>query len=309
MTHSFSTWIYLQGCRQHNLKNISLKIPKQAIIIFTGVSGSGKSSLAFDTLFAEGQRRYLEYLSAQARIWIKQMPKPDVDLIEGLSPTLAIRQGQHALFSKGTIATYTDIYDFLALLYASIGEQYSPITGKRLIRYSQQEMVNLILKEYPLGTRLQLLAPITLLRESANQAIIRLQQMGFVRLKIQGEEWTGETALPSNDLIHELDVVVDRLEIKEGIRERLATSIETALELNQGILKIQEGRDGPIRYLTEIYVCPETSFAFAPLTPLDFNFNSPRGACPTCHGQGGQEEIIPNLLFKNSNSSFIEQIL
>lgn len=306
MKHSPSLWIYLQGCKQHNLKNISLSLPKMAITILTGVSGSGKSSLAFDTLFAEGQRRYLEYLSSQARIFVKQVAKPKVNMIEGLSPTLAVGQGRQALFPRGTVATYTDIYDFLALLYANIGEQHSPATGKRLIRYSRQEIIDLILKEYPPGTRLQLLAPIKLQKENAEQAITRLQQMGFIRLKMDGKEWSGEDSLPPLESISQLEVVVDRLEMKEGIRERLATSIETALDLSQGILKIQEGRTGPVRYLTEIYVCPETSLTFAPLEPIDFNFNSPRGACAVCQGRGGQEEVNPGLLFER-HFSLIEQ--
>lgn len=304
----FSTWIYLKNCRQHNLKNISLSLPKHAITVFTGVSGSGKSSLAFDTIFAEGQRRYLEYLSSQARTWIKQMAKPNVDLIEGLSPTLAVGQGRYELFPHGTVATYTDIYDFLALLYANIGEQHSPITGKRLIRYSRQEIIHIILNDYSMGTKLQLLAPIKLHHENAHQAMSRLQQMGFIRLKIQGEEWTSEMPPPPLESISQLDVVVDRLEIKEGIRERLATSLETALDLSQGILKVQEGRSGPIRYFTEIYICPETSHAFAPLEPPDFNFNSPRGACPSCQGVGGQEEVNSDYLFDDLQAPFIEQV-
>jgi excinuclease ABC subunit A len=305
---TFSSWIYLKGCRQHNLKNLSLSLPKHAITVLTGVSGSGKSSLAFDTLFAEGQRRYLEYLSSQVRTWIKQMAKPEIDLIEGLSPTLAVGQGRYELFPRGTVATYTDIYDFLALLYATVGEQHSPTTGKRLMRYSRQEMINLILQKYSIGTRIQLLAPIKLHRENAHQAITRLQQMGFIRLKIENEEWTSETPLPPPESISQLDVVVDRIEMKEGIRERLATSVETALDLSHGILKIQEGRTGPIHYLTEIYVCPETSLAFAPLEPADFNFNSPRGACPICRGEGGQEEVNPDLLFEDRHSSLTEQV-
>jgi excinuclease ABC subunit A len=305
----FLSWIHLKGCRQHNLKNFSLSLPKSAITVLTGVSGSGKSSLAFDTLFAEGQRRYLEYLSSQARIWIKQMAKPEVDLIEGLSPTLAVGQKRYELFSRGTIATYTDIYDFLSLIYANVGEQHSPATGKRLIRYSRQEIISLILKDYPSGTRLQLLAPIKQLhKENTLEAISRLQQMGYIRLKIDGEEWTSDQPLPPLESVSQIDAVVDRLEIKEGIRERLATSIETTLDLSQGIIKIQEGRSGSIRYLTEIYVCPETSLAFAPLEPADFNFNSPRGACPVCRGQGGQEEINPAMLFEDSPSSLAEQV-
>lgn len=282
--------IHLKGCRQHNLKNLSLFLPKNQITVFAGVSGSGKTSLAFDTLFAEGQRRYLEHLSPQTRTWIKQIAKPDVDFVEGLSPTLAVGQKRVALFSRGTVATYTDIYDFLALLYARIGEQHSPITGKKLTRYSRQEMIHLILKNFPIGTKIQLLAPVKLQRENAHEAINRLQQMGFVRLKIDGVEWTNEMTLPPLESISQIDVIIDRLEIKEGIRDRLAPSIETALDLGQGILKIQEGKNGTIQYMTEIYVCPETAYSFVPLEPIDFNFHSPRGWCPACQGKGGESE-------------------
>lgn len=285
----------LRGCRQHNLKNISLDIPCQKIVVITGVSGSGKSSLAFDTIFAEGQRRYLEYLSLKTRSLIKQLPKPAVDLVEGLSPALAIGQGKQTLYSRGTVATYTDIYDFLALLFANLGEQHSPSTGKRLIRYTRQEIIHLLLTEYPEGTRLQLLAPIKLNREPPEEAIKRLQQMGFIRLQLNGQEWLSDSPLPPLDASTQLDVVVDRVEIKEGIRERLSSSVETAMDLSQGILKIQQGRQGEIRYLTEIYICPETSLSFAPLKPNDFNFNSPQGACPICQGQGGQEQVNPDL--------------
>jgi excinuclease ABC subunit A len=301
-------YIFLQGCRQHNLKNLTLKIPKQATTVITGVSGSGKSSLAFDTLFAEGQRRYLEYLSPQARSLIKQMPRPQVDLIEGLSPTLAIGQGSQHLYSRGTVATYTDIYDFLGLLYVSVGEQHSPATGKRLLRYSRQEIVELILNEYSNGSRLQLLAPVKLQNEKADQAIIRLQRMGFIRLRINGQEWTSEDPLPILNDQTIIDVIVDRLEIKEGIRERLAHSIETAMDLSQGILKVQEGKEGVIRFFTEVYVCPETGISFAPLEKADFNFNSVRGACPSCQGLGGYERVNPDLILNQLEWSIPEQV-
>lgn len=305
MEHSF---LRLRGCRQHNLKNLSLDLPKNQVIAITGVSGSGKSSLAFDTIFAEGQRRYLEYLSPQTRSLIKQMPKPEVDLVEGLSPSLAIAQGKQVLYPRGTVATYTDIYDFLMLLFAHVGEQHSPKTGKRLLRHSRQEIIELILKDYPIGTRLQLLAPIKRQKEEAKETIKRLQQMGFIRLNLNGQEWLSDTPLPDLGLSPQIEAVVDRLEIKEGIRDRLSGSVETALDLSQGILKLQEGRNGPIRYLTEVYVCPETGLSFAPLGPADFNFNSPHGACPVCQGQGGQEQAQPDLLIWDSETSLSDQV-
>ncbi|MBA3722301.1 MAG: excinuclease ABC subunit UvrA [Parachlamydiaceae bacterium] len=300
--------ISLRGCRQHNLKNISLSIPKQSIIAIVGVSGSGKSSLAFDTLFAEGQRRYLEYLSPQARSWIKQMPKPDVDLIEGLSPTLAIGQGRQTLYSRGIVATYTDIYDFLALLYANIGEQHSPATGKKLTRYSRQEIIELILKEYPTGSRIQLLSPIKLREENPHETIHRLQRMGFIRLRLNQQEWTLEDTLPTSDSIKDIDVVVDRLAMKEDVRERLTNSVETAMDLSQGVLKVIEGNNGAIKFYTEIFVCPETGMSFAPLETSDFNFNSPRGACPVCQGQGGQPKVQKDLLYFDPEESLSEQV-
>jgi excinuclease ABC subunit A len=263
--------------------------------------------LAFDSLFTEGQRRYFEYLSSQARNWIKQVPKPAIDYIEGLSPTLAVSQGRCSLSTRGTIATYTDIYDFLALLFAKIGEQYSPITRQKLTRFSRQEIIENILREYPLKTRLQLLAPLSLGEEKLEDAVHRLQQMGFARLKFGEEEWTGDTPIPSSDF-STIDVVIDRLEIKENIRERLATSVEMALELSRGILKIQEGKQEPTRFLSEVYVCPETSFSFAPLEPIDFNFNSIRGACPLCNGKGGTAKINPTWLFDPPYPPLLEQI-
>lgn len=301
------SFVHLKGCRQHNLKNLSLQIPKNSITVITGVSGSGKSSLAFDTLFAEGQRRYLEYLSPAARSSIKQMPKPDIDIIEGLSPTLAVGQGRQALYAHGTVATYTDLYDFLSLLYVKIGQQYSPFTNQRLVRYSRQEIIELILQNYPPGTRLQLLAPISLKREGFAEALNRLQQMGFVRFKVNDQDWTVDEVLPAEP--KSIDVIVDRLEMKEDIRERLSGSIESAMDLSQGILKIQEGKQGAVRYLTEIYVCPASGLTFQPLASQDFNFNSPRGACPTCQGQGGWDHVQADLIDWDQEISWGEQIL
>lgn len=273
----------LKGCRQNNLRNFSLTLPKQQVIAITGVSGSGKSSLAFDTIYAESQRRFLEYLSPQVRRWIKQMPRPEVDLIEGLSPSLAIDQHRRALSSRGTVATHTDIYDFLCLLYARVGVQHSPATGKPLSRLTKQQISEAILQDYPIGSRIQLIAPIRRDRETLSDAVQRLQKMGFVRLRIDGIELEEGQELP---LSGQVEVVVDRLQMHEGVRDRLGASVITALELSHGILKVQEGTRGAEAFYTEVYLCPESGMAFAPLTPADLNPNSPHGACPNCQGAG-----------------------
>lgn len=265
--------LVIKGCRQHNLKDISLKIPKHCIVAFTGVSGSGKTSLAFDTIYAEGQRRFLEYLSPNARRLIRQMPKPEVDLIEGLSPTLAVSQTHRSLTSKSTLAMHTDLFDFLALIYAHIGEQHSPATGKRLTRYTRQEIVDKLLKTYPEGSRLQLLAPMRLGTESVAQAVGRLQKLGFLRLRLGGVEFEVGQHIPEGT--GALEVVIDRLQMQEGIRERLTASITTALDLSRGILMVQEGREGAVQYFTEIYLCPDSGLNFVPLRPRDFRSLSP----------------------------------
>ena len=277
----------MKGCRQHNLKGFDVILPKNQFTVITGRSGSGKSSFAFDTLYAEGQRRYLEYLSPHARQLIKQLPKPAIDFIQGLQPTLSVQQGVSTLPSYTTVAAYTDIQDFLSLLYARIGEQHSPVTGKKLECLTRQEVVEKILADYAEGTRLQLLAPIPLESESLEEALQRLQKMGFIRFVIEGVEWLPEASPPES--AEQLEVVVDRILLKEGIRERLTESVETAHELSRGILKVIEGRSGPARYYSEIYYCPESGQKFPRLEPADFNPRSPHGACPRCEGKGGEE--------------------
>ncbi len=302
-------FLILKGCRQNNLKNISLSLPKHSITVMTGVSGSGKSSLAFDTLFAEGQRRFLEYLSPQARQLIRQLPKPDVDSIEGLSPTLAVQQSRSVLPPLSTVATHTDLYDFFCLLFARVGVQHSPSTGKPLFRYTRQQIVELLLLEYLSGTRLQLVAPLSLELETLTDAIQRLQKMGFMRLRLNEVEFEAGEAIPDQGDAMRLDVVVDRIVMKEDIRERLAASVETALDLSKGILKLLEGRESSIRYLTEVFLCPESGVAFAPLEPSDFNFHSPRGACPVCQGRGGRNAVEAGAFHFEMDVSLSDQVV
>ncbi|MDP1835892.1 MAG: excinuclease ABC subunit UvrA [Chlamydiales bacterium] len=299
--------ITLKGCRQNNLKNISLSLPKGCITVITGVSGSGKSSLAFDTLFAEGQRRFLEYLSPQTRQLIRQLPKPQVDIIEGLSPTLAVQQNRHAMPPFSTVATHTDLYDFLCLLYARIGEQYSPSTGQKLTRFTRQEIVEHIVR-YEEGTRLQLLAPVSIQREGIEAVVLRLQKMGYLRLRIDGQDFeAGEEIPPSGDATT-LDVVVDRIIAKEGIRERVSGSVETALDLSHGIVKVLEGREEKIVYFTEVFLSPDTGATFDPLEPADFNYLSPKGACPQCHGRGGHDTFDPDSFVFEEQEPTSDQI-
>lgn len=300
--------IILKGCRQNNLKGISLSLPKDRVIVITGVSGSGKSSLAFDTLYAEGQRRFLEYLSPQTRQYIRQLPKPLVEAVEGLSPTLAVQQNRHAMPPFSTVGTQTDIYDFLCLLYARIGEQFSPTTGQKLTRYTRQEIVEKLVR-LPEGSRLQLLAPVSFAREGLEATVQRLQKMGYLRLKANGADFEAGGELPDVGSQTTLDVVVDRIIVKEDIRERVSGSVETALDLSHGILKVLEGREENILYFTEVFLSPDTGITFAPLEPSDFNYLSPRGACPKCHGRGGHDTFDTGLFFFDEQEPVFDQIL
>ena len=291
------SFINIRGGRQNNLKNISLQIPKNKIIALIGVSGAGKSSLAFDTIFAEGQHRYMESLSLQTRMWIKQLPKPDVDLIEGLSPTLAIGEQSRQLSPRSTVATHTDIYDFLSICYAHFGEQYSPHTNKKLLKQTRQQIIETILQKYPAGSKIQIISTISFEKEGLISTIRRLQKQGFVRLLVDEREFDFSETIPTQAT--SLEVVVDRIIMKEVIRERLSDSISTALDLSKGVIRIQEKES---HYFTEIFVCPESDERFIPLKISDFNFNSPHGACSKCKGKGGYEEIIVDLIDANDEN-------
>ncbi|GAB4165899.1 MAG: excinuclease ABC subunit UvrA [Terrimicrobiaceae bacterium] len=291
-TAANNTSIRIKGARQHNLKNLSLEIPRNRLVVITGMSGSGKSSLAFDTLYAEGQRKYVESLSAYARQFLDKMQKPEVDYIEGLSPAIAIEQRTSAASPRSTIATTTEIFDYLRLLFAAIGEPHDPITGAPVVRQSPQEITEALLS-WPEGTRILLLSPLVSREKGEFRDVMdKARREGFVRLRIDGEVIElSPTSLPKLDKAsrHTLEAVVDRLVIRDGIRTRLSDSVETALRWGNGkIVVARESADG--RWSDEPfstdYCNPATGFTMPRLTPKHFSFNSHHGACPACHGLG-----------------------
>ncbi len=278
--------IVIRGAREHNLKNISLEIPRNQLVVITGVSGSGKSSLAFDTLYAEGRRRYVESLSAYARQFLDQRAKPDVDAIEGLSPAIAIEQRGTTTSPRSTVGTVTEIADYLRLLYARVGTPYCLECDRAIVRHSVPQIVDQVL-DLPESSRVQVLAPIQL-RQAANfkSVLQELRKTGFVRVRVAGAlyELSEEIALP-RQAPSSFDLVVDRLVVKSGIARRLADSLETALRYGHDVVKVLVGENEE-RLFTQRLVCPACSFAYPELTPAFFSPNSPEGACPACNGLG-----------------------
>ncbi len=278
--------IRVHGARTHNLKNIDVDIPRDEFVVITGISGSGKSSLAFDTLYAEGQRRYVESLSAFARQFLGQMDKPDVDSIDGLSPSISIDQKTTSNNPRSTVGTTTEINDYLRLLYARIGTPYCPNDGTEITSQSIDQMVEQIL-ELPERTRIQVLAPVVKGRRGQHKKVFeKIQSDGFVRVRVDGEMHDISEKFDLNkNQNHDIDVVVDRLVIKEGIRSRLSDSLETALELTEGYASI-DVIDGEEMVLSEHYACPKCGFSIPKLEPRLFSFNAPFGACDACDGLG-----------------------
>ncbi len=279
--------IHIRGAREHNLRNIDLKIPRDQLVVITGVSGSGKSSLAFDTLYAEGQRRYVESLSAYARQFLQQMEKPDVDAIEGLSPAISIEQKSVSKNPRSTVGTVTEIHDYLRLLFASIGAPHCSNCGKEIRPQTVQQMVDRVM-DLPPKTRLILYAPFV--RGKKGEYRKQLEQMvkdGFIRARIDGETVELQEGIPTLDKRrkHDIDITVDRLVVKEGIEERLAGSIETALKVSGGLL-VLAAMGLPEETLSQSYACMDCGTGLAEITPRLFSFNSPYGACPSCSGLG-----------------------
>jgi excinuclease ABC subunit A len=302
--------IRIGGARQHNLKNVSLTLPRNKLVVFTGVSGSGKSSLAFDTLYAEGQRRYVESLSTYARQYLEQMEKPDVDFIEGLSPAIAIEQRTAGGNPRSTIATTTEIHDFLRLLFAHLGQPHHPKTGKALRRWSVQQMVDRVLAAKE-GTPIQILAPVIHKQKGEfRDTVEKLRREGFVRARMDGKIYELEQP-PRLDKsrAHTIEAVIDRLKISDAIKTRLTDSLELALKTGNGVVTVLFGPPDAIAEeltLSNQNFDPETGYRYAEITPRHFSFNSPQGACPVCDGLGTQSVFDPALLIPDGSAPLEE---
>ena len=305
--------LVVQGAREHNLRNVDLDLPRDQLIVFTGLSGSGKSSLAFDTIFAEGQRRYVESLSAYARQFLGQMDKPDVDFIEGLSPAVSIDQKSTNRNPRSTVGTITEVYDYLRLLFARAGTQFCPVCGERVTAQTPQQIVDRLL-ELPEGTRFQVLAPVVRGRKGEYADLFReLQAKGFARARVDGEVvQLSEPPTLEKKLKHDIEVVVDRLVAREGVQRRLTDSVETALGLAGGLL-VAELVDADIDDLTrerrfsEHRACPnDHQLALEEIEPRTFSFNAPYGACPECTGIGSRLEVDPELVIPDEDLSLAD---
>src|SRR4029079_18896660 len=309
--------IKISGARQHNLKNLHVEIPREKLVVITGLSGSGKSSLAFDTLYAEGQRRYVESLSAYARQFLDKMEKPDVDFIEGLSPAIAIEQRSAGANPRSTIATTTEIYDYLRVLFSAVGQPHDLLTGRPLSRQTPQQIVDQVLAYEP-GSRIVVLAPLIENQAGEFRGVLeKLRREGFVRARIDGQmielDRTEPIRLKKGER-HMIEAVVDRLVVRDGIRVRLTDSIETALKwggnrivvLSQASTKDDNWAE--CRYSTD-YGNAETGFKLGELTPRHFSLNSNIGACPACHGLGTQLVVDPELMISDQAKTLAEGVI
>src|ERR687883_1279120 len=273
--------IVVHGAREHNLKDVTVRLPRNRLVCITGLSGSGKSSLAFDTIYAEGQRRYVESLSAYARQFLQMMEKPDVDSIDGLSPAISIDQKTTSRNPRSTVGTVTEIYDYLRLLYARVGRPHCPVCGRPISGQSQESIVDQIL-QLEAGTRFTVNAPVVRDRKGEYKDVFEhLQAEGFSRVKVDGEQYLLEEGVPDLDkkYKHTIEVVVDRLVMRPDLRQRLAQSVETAAQLAEGLVVV-DVLDGEATTFSENFACPEHGVGLPELEPRIFSFNSPHGACP-----------------------------
>ena len=294
--------IVIRGAREHNLKNLNLTIPRDKLIVFTGLSGSGKSSLAFDTIYAEGQRRYVESLSSYARQFLGQMEKPDVDTIEGLSPAISIDQKSTSNNPRSTVGTVTEIHDYLRLLYARIGIPHCPKCGRVIRRQTVDEVVEQVMA-FGEGARVQIIAPAVRGRKGEHVKLLeQIQKDGYVRVKVDGEIYDiADVPKLDKKLKHTIDVIVDRIVVRAGAESRLAGSLETAFAFGAGLAKVEH--NGEEQLFSENYACPDCGVSIEELTPRMFSFNNPYGACPTCSGLGALMKIDPALIVPNGELS------
>ncbi|MDP9491608.1 MAG: excinuclease ABC subunit UvrA, partial [Actinomycetota bacterium] len=289
--------LVVHGAREHNLKDITVRLPRHRLICVTGLSGSGKSSLAFDTIYAEGQRRYVESLSAYARQFLQMMEKPDVDSIDGLSPAISIDQKTTSRNPRSTVGTVTEIYDYLRLLYARVGRPHCPVCGRPISGQSVETIVDQIL-QLPEGTKFTVNAPVVRDRKGEYKDLLEeLRRDGVTRVKVDGEQRLLEEEIPLDKKFkHTIEVVVDRLRMKPDLRTRLFQSVETAVNLAEGLVTIDFLDEDREQTFSERFACPEHGVSLPELQPRIFSFNSPHGACPRCTGLGAQQEIDPDLL-------------
>ena len=299
-------YIRIRGANENNLKNIDVDIPRNELVVLTGLSGSGKSSLAFDTIYAEGQRRYMESLSSYARQFLGQMEKPDVESIEGLSPAISIDQKTTNRNPRSTVGTVTEVYDYFRLLFARIGIPHCPKCGREIKKQTVDQMVDQLMK-LPERTRLQLLAPVVRGRKGTHAKLLeQARKSGYVRVQIDGNlyELSEEIQLDKNKK-HNIEIVVDRLIVKEGIEKRLTDSIETVLNLAEGRLMV-DTMDGNILNFSQSFACPDCGISIDEIEPRSFSFNNPFGACPSCYGLGYKMEFDVDLMIPDKTLSIQE---
>ncbi len=299
-------YIKIRGANEHNLKNLSVDIPRNELVVLTGLSGSGKSSLAFDTIYAEGQRRYMESLSSYARMFLGQMEKPDVESIEGLSPAISIDQKTTNRNPRSTVGTVTEIYDYFRLLYARIGVPHCPKCGREIRKQTVDQIVDVLL-QLPEGTKLQLLAPVVRGKKGRHEKVLdQAKRGGFVRVRIDGNlyELTEEIALDKN-IKHTIEIVVDRLAIREGIEKRLTDSIETVMTLSDGLMTVDVIGGEPMNF-SQSFSCPDCGISVEEVEPRSFSFNNPFGACPECAGLGYKMEFDEDLMIPDKTMSIAE---
>ena len=299
--------ISVRGAREHNLKNINVDIPRDSLTVITGLSGSGKSSLAFDTIYSEGQRRYVESLSSYARQFLEMMQKPDVDSIEGLSPAISIEQKTTSRNPRSTVGTVTEIYDYMRLLWARVGVPYSPATGLPIESQSVTQMVDQI-KKMGDGTKLYILAPIVRGRKGEYKKELKeLQAKGFQRVKIDGTMYEiDDSPVLDKKLKHDIEVVVDRLVLRDDLGNRLPDSVETALRLADGLIIVEDADSGKRDLYSEKFACPVSGFTIPEIEPRLFSFNSPHGACPDCDGLGERLYFDEDLVVPDATLSLAE---